>query len=78
MQLIAEGGREISFSGVANGPGTLLIPVLPEAGAEGPLWVCGQLALHGKFEASQGYIGRSCLLKWCKTVTIQFSDKMLA
>lgn len=64
MQLmIAEGGREISFSGVANSLGIPLIPVLPEAGAEGPPWVCGQLALHVKFEASQGYIGRSCLLK---------------
>ena len=42
----AVGGREISFSGVANRTCTTLTPILPEAQAEGPLWVSGQLALH--------------------------------
>lgn len=64
MQLVsAEGGREISFSGVANITSTPLIPLLPVAQAEGPLWVCGQLALHSKSQDSQGYTVGPCLMK---------------
>jgi len=64
MQLmIDEGEREITFSGVPNSTGKPLIPVLPEARAEGTLWVSGQLALHIKFQDSQGYIVRPCLSK---------------
>ena len=59
----AEGGREIYFSGIANSTCTPLIPLLPEAQEEGPLWVCGQLALHSKFQDSQGYRVGPCLLK---------------
>jgi hypothetical protein len=64
MQLmIAEGWREITFSVVLNSTGKPLIAVLPEVRTEVILWVSGQLDLHIRFQDSEGYIVRPCLLK---------------